>query len=98
MILKSSTLFFMPSLFECLPISLIEALAAGLPCLVSSTVTREVDCGACQFLSLDTSAAECAKALSDILDGKHSLAANPEKLRKFDISYTIEQLEQVYNG
>lgn len=96
-LLPARDLFFMPSLFEGLPISLIEAQAAGLACLVSGTVTREVDCGACRFLPLEAPAADWAKVLSDILDGKHTLAADPEKLRKFDISYTIEQLEQVYN-
>lgn len=96
-LLPQRDLFFMPSLFEGLPISLIEAQAAGLACLVSGTVTREVDCGACRFLPLEAPAADWAKVLSDILDGKHTLAADPEKLRKFDISYTIEQLEQVYN-
>ena len=97
-LLPARDLFFMPSLFEGLPISLIEAQAAGLACLVSGTITREVDCGACRFQPLEAPAADWAKVLSDILDGKHTLAADPEKLRKFDISYTIEQLEQVYNG
>lgn len=96
-LLPARDLFFMPSLFEGLPISLIEAQAAGLPCLVSGTVTREVDCGACTFLPLEESPARWAKVLSDILDGPHSLRADPEKLRKFDISYTVEQLEQVYH-
>jgi glycosyltransferase involved in cell wall biosynthesis len=96
-LLPARDLFFMPSLFEGLPVSLIEAQSAGLACLISDTITREVNCGACAFHPLEAPAADWAKALSDILDGKHTLAADPEKLRKFDISYTIEQLEQVYN-
>ncbi len=36
-------LFLFPSHFEGLPIALLEAQAAGLPCLVSDTVTRECD-------------------------------------------------------
>lgn len=97
-LLPARDLFFMPSLFEGLPISLIEAQAAGLPCLISDTITREIDCGACRFQSLEASSADWAKVLSDILDGSYSLAVDPEKLRKFDISYTIDQLEQVYGS
>lgn len=97
-LLPARDLFFMPSLFEGLPISLIEAQAAGLPCLISGSITREVDCGACAFLPLEDAPADWAKVISDILDGNHSLAVDPEKLRKFDISYTVEQLEQVYTS
>ena len=35
----------MPSLFEGLPVSAIEAQASGLSCLISNKVTREVDLG-----------------------------------------------------
>lgn len=44
----------MPSLFEGLPFVLVEAQAAGLPCVVSSTVSREADfTGLLQFIDLD---------------------------------------------
>jgi len=33
--LQSSTVFVLPSLFECLPYTLLEAMAAGSPCIVS---------------------------------------------------------------
>ena len=36
-------LFILPSLFEGLPVTLLEAQASGLPCLVSNCVTREAD-------------------------------------------------------
>lgn len=97
-LLPHRDLFFMPSLFEGLGIALIEAQAAGLPCLGSDQIPQMADCGGCRFLSLEESPARWAAVISDILDGKHTLSVDPEKLRKFDISYTIEQLEQVYCG
>lgn len=38
-------LFVFPSLYEGLGIVLVEAQAAGLPCIVSNTITKEVDLG-----------------------------------------------------
>ena len=97
-LLPARDLFFMPSLFEGLGIALIEAQAAGLPCVGSDQIPEMANCGGCRFVSLEESVAHWAAVISDLLDGKHTLSVDPEKLRKFDISYTIEQLEQVYNG
>lgn len=96
-LLPHRDLFLMPSQFEGLGIALIEAQAAGLPCVGSDQIPAMADCGGCRFLSLEESPARWAAVISDILDGKHTLSTDPEKLRKFDVSYTIEQLEQVYS-
>lgn len=46
----------MPSLFEGLPFVLVEAQAAGLPCVVSSAVSKEADLtGLIDFVSLEES-------------------------------------------
>ncbi len=41
-IMQALDVFLFPSLWEGLPMTVVEAQAAGLPCLVSNTVTREV--------------------------------------------------------
>lgn len=42
-IMQGMDLFLFPSLFEGLPVVLVEAQAAGLRCVVSDTITRETD-------------------------------------------------------
>ncbi|MFD0829849.1 glycosyltransferase family 1 protein [Neobacillus sp. M.A.Huq-85] len=44
-LLHAFDLFIFPSLHEGLPVSLIEAQAAGLKCLISENISREVDMG-----------------------------------------------------
>ncbi len=96
-ILKNCSYFLMPSIFEGLPVSLVEAQAAGLECFVSSVVTREVDSGACHFIPLEIGAKEWAKIINETINKNQPLVADKNKLMKFDISYTISQLDKVYN-
>lgn len=52
--LQGMDLFCLPSRFEGLPISAVEAQAAGLKCLVSDTVTKETDLtGLVRFIPLE---------------------------------------------
>ncbi|MCL7746065.1 glycosyltransferase family 1 protein [Halalkalibacter alkaliphilus] len=54
-LLQGFDAFVFPSLHEGLPVTLIEAQGAGLPCIVSDQITNEVDMGMnlVQYCSLD---------------------------------------------
>lgn len=59
--------FIFPSLHEGLPVTLVEAQASGLPCLVSDTVSREVKLTNCiEFVSLDTPVSIWASRLLEL--------------------------------
>lgn len=96
-VLADCDVFLLPSLFEGLPVSLVEAQAAGLPCLITDTITREVNCGGCLYESLNSSPSRWAQILSDLLDGKITFSIDVEKLETFDTTYMIKQLEEVYS-
>lgn len=50
--MNESDYFVLPSLFEGLPLVLLEAQKSGLHCFSSSTVTEECDCGLVSYIEL----------------------------------------------
>ena len=44
-LLQAFDTFIFPSIYEGLPVTLIEAQGAGLPCIISDTITQDVDLG-----------------------------------------------------
>ncbi|WP_314762848.1 glycosyltransferase [uncultured Selenomonas sp.] len=62
--LQAMDVFFFPSDHEGMPLSLIEAQAAGLPCIVSDAVPKEAGVTPlCRFLSLEAPVETWAEAL-----------------------------------
>lgn len=89
-------LFLFPSLFEGLPVVLIEAQAAGLNCLVSDSITREVEVtDRIQFVSLNKPAESWAeKILSASLE--HTDTFEQMKKNGFDTSTSVQWLSSYY--
>lgn len=53
-LLQAFDIFLMPSIYEGLPVSVIEAQTAGLPCILSDTIDKDCDItGNVSFLSLN---------------------------------------------
>lgn len=60
--MQAMDVFVFPSLFEGLPVALVEAQASGLPCVVSDVITREVAITPyIKYVSLNLSPEEWAK-------------------------------------
>lgn len=88
--------FLLPSRFEGLPFVAIEAQAAGLPCMISTGVTKDAAvCENARMLSLEDQE-EWVKAALECIREKP--ADNYEKLRDagYDIENTISQVKQLY--
>jgi len=61
--LSQSTIMLIPSLQEGLPNVALEAQAMGVPCFVSTDVSRNCDCGICEFLPLADGAKKWAEEI-----------------------------------
>ncbi len=101
LMLGAMDLFCMPSLFEGLPVAAVEAQAAGLPCLISTDVTREVDIvpGAVKFLPRALGAEGWAREVCERLEfPRIAMTQARESIRRlgFDIETSVDNLQRIY--
>ena len=102
LMLGAVDVFVFPSLFEGLGLAVIEAQAAGLPCVCSDRVPAETGVVKPLFhrLSLSRSAADWARQVV-ALRGAH-LVAQPEALAlmeqsPFNVTASVREIEDVYS-
>lgn len=100
-LLQAMDVFLLPSLFEGLPVSLIEAQAAGLSSVVSDSVSDESKiCDNMQRLSLEEPIDAWVNALRSSVEMhcNRSRYAEVVKNKGYDIIDTCKTLMKVYGG
>lgn len=97
-LMQAMDVFVFPSFYEGMPVTLIEAQASGLPCVISDKVPIECKkTELVQQMSLTSSAAEWAKLL--IKKGRETVRQDTSDLIKkagFDIGDNAKWLQQYY--
>lgn len=97
-ILQAMDLYCLPSLFEGLPIVLVEAQAAGLPCLVNDTVTQEAKIiGTTEYIPLIEE--DWIERIEFFLCGFERYDTTKEiQVAGFDIKQQIKVIEKEYSS
>lgn len=92
---QAMDVFVMPSLFEGIPVVGVEAQFAGLPCVFSDRVPKDVAFSEnCSFVSLDEGASGWAQRLIALCDRERS--AYQGRNDEFDIRVSHRKLEDYY--
>ena len=89
--------FVFPSLFEGLPVTLIEAQCSGLPCVISDIITTEID--ATELLtriSLSDGVETWVKHIEEALSIKRESHSEDIKNYGYDIKTTARELQDFY--
>jgi len=95
-LMQGMDVFILPSLWEGLPVVLMEAQGAGLPCFVSEAVTREAAItDLCTFLPLDAPE-KWAQAILDPALPERRDTSQQIRDAGYDIRTTAKWLEEFY--
>lgn len=97
-LLQGMDLFLMPSLYEGLPGSVIEAQGSSLPCLLSDTITKEVAItNLVKYMSLKESSTEWAKSAVEMWYGSSRRDMHEEIVNAgFDMENIAKKMQDFY--
>jgi len=102
-IMVSSDIFILPSRYECFPYTILEAMAIGLPCIVSNVGGNSelVDNGVTGYVVPTGDIQVLAKAVVDLAKNKRLRMKFGEnariKINVFSIESMIKKTAEVYN-
>lgn len=97
-LMQAMDVFVFPSIYEGLPVALIEAQSAGLYCVASDTITKDVAVtDLVSFISLERSADYWAQSILEKINEPRRDMSNEIISSGYDIKTTVNRLTEFYN-
>ena len=96
-LIQGMDIFLFPSLYEGLPVTMIEAQAAGLPCIVSRNISSSVKITKkVEFMNLQESSLKWAEKIMEMSKLNRKIDSDDIENSGFDISIEVSKLEKMY--
>lgn len=96
-ILTKMDFMLFPSKWEGLPVTLVEAQVANLPCFISDKITDEVDLGLCTVISLEKSEKQWAKLINNYINSNNfNRDIIEDRVNSFNIKNVVKDIEKIY--
>jgi len=96
-ILNSFDVFVLPSIYEGLPMTVIESQANNLPCALSKNITEECKINDnVSFISLDDSYEEWANEIIELNKKNADRSNQTDKMLQYDTKNYVKELEKEY--
>ena len=98
-LLSAMDCFVFPSLKEGFPLTLVEAQATALACIVSDSVTASAKINSnVAYISLERPADEWARGIEELINQKREDIDLTRLISEFDIKSCAKKLEDIYLG
>lgn len=97
-LLQAMDVFVMPSYHEGLPVTLVEAQASGLPCVISKNITREVEIlDTIKWCNLSDDPSDWASSILSFREGNFRSNKKQEIVNAgYDTNNLAKELEKIY--
>lgn len=96
-LMKKMDFMIFPSKWEGLPVALVEAQVANLPCFISNNITNEANLGLCTTISLEKDEKQWAEIINNhIKYNTFNKTPIEEKINSFNIKNVVKDIEKIY--
>ena len=95
--MADADIFLLPSNFEGLPVTAIEAQSMGMKCFISSSVTNEANCGYATYLDLADGAEQWANVIDEYIK-QHGTKKKKQNVEEFSENKMAERVLSIYQS